>query len=315
MSFSTEMTSRCAKALKFLAPHLEKLMNPSYQTSTSDLETLQKHIQGIVSYFRSCPATVQQEYFTVRDDVEALYRLDDLISQYRAGTIQLSMKTTLSDVQKRLIGIKVGLNKDLGKAPKKSPVAFILILCVALGVAWFFKGTLVSLVGNFTNSKPETETILDAESDADSDADQEADAGDDSENEPLSETSADAGETAIDSSEEETAREDAQKEQSDEAVDSTKDDENANADESEEESEIGLKTGKFDVVSPNRAWTDVKGNKTKGQLDGVEVKTDEDVTIYLKSKGIRKGYPLEKFSEKDQAYVLKRLEKTQKKAD
>ncbi|MBQ2820214.1 MAG: hypothetical protein IJF17_01365 [Thermoguttaceae bacterium] len=308
MSFSKEMMSKCAKALKFLAPHLEKLTNPSYQLSAADLDTLQKHIQGIVTFFRGCSPAVQKEFFTVRDDVEALYRLDDLITQFRSGTIKLSMKTTLSDIQKRLAGIKVVLNKDLGKARKKSPMGLIILLVIALTVVWFFKETVVSLVESFIKSKPAAEETIDEESTADDESD--ADTREDADSEISSADEESDKEEPID-----TAKETDDEEEKEE-VDSTKDDESEkDAEDSDEEKEIGLKTGKFDITSPNRSWTDIKGNKKKGQLVGVEVETEEDITIYLKFNGIEKGFPLDKFSEKDQSYVMKRLEKEQKKAD
>ncbi len=145
-NFSKKMQSQCVKMLKFIAPVSEKLADPDYVIPGATLDVLEQYIKEIVDLFMNADAGVKREYRTIADDAESLRRLGDLIRQFREGYIQISMKTTVADVQKRVAAIKVLLNSRGGKKKSSSSLGCVLLVLILAGVGYFFGEQILRMI-------------------------------------------------------------------------------------------------------------------------------------------------------------------------
>ncbi|MBE6425562.1 MAG: hypothetical protein E7029_06175 [Planctomycetaceae bacterium] len=321
--FSKEMTGLCAQMLKFLNPHLEKSADPDFVMPPAALDELERRLKEIVGLYMKSSADVKSEFRSIADDVDGLYRLSELLQQYRGGLIKISMKTTLSDVQKRTAGIKVMLNRKLGAAPSGN-FSKILILLVLIGAAaaWFFlKEPISSLVNSFLPDKPaevqpadpdtETETAEDADSADSESTEDDADEAEDADGEK----EADADEKDAEEAEDAVKPE----KETDGAADAKDAESETDAEEAEEPAKKPTKkpskVTKKPKTYPIRSWTDENGNKVKGRFLRVEPSNSEESqdvvfidVVSEKGKTAEKGYLFGKFSKKDQAYIRKQME-------
>lgn len=321
--FSKEMTGLCAQMLKFLNPHLEKSADPDFVMPPAALDELERRLKEIVGLYMKSSADVKSEFRSIADDVDGLYRLSELLQQYRGGLIKISMKTTLSDVQKRTAGIKVMLNRKLGAAPSGN-FSKILILLVLIGAAaaWFFlKEPISSLVNSFLPDKPaevqpadpdtETETAEDVDSADSESTEDDADEAEDADGEK----EADADEKDAEEAEDAVKPE----KETDGAADAKDAESETDAEEAEEPAKKPTKkpskVTKKPKTYPIRSWTDENGKKMKGRFLRVEPSNSEESqdvvfidVVSEKGKTAEKGFLFGKFSKKDQTYIRKQLE-------
>lgn len=323
--FSKEMTGLCAQMLKFLNPHLEKSADPDFVMPSAALDELERRMKEIVALYMKSSVDVKAEFRSIADDVDGLYRLSELLQQYRDGLIKISMKTTLSEVQRRTAGIKVMLNRKLGAAPSGN-FSKILILLVLIGAAaaWFFlKEPISSVVNSFLPDKPAE--VQPADPDAETETAEDADA-EDSES---TEDDADEAEDADSKKEADADEKDAEDTDAEDVVkpeEETEDSANAKDAESETDAEEVKEPAKKPAKKPSkvtkkpktypiRSWTDENGNKVKGRFLRVEPSNSEESqdvvfidVVTKKGKTAEKGFLFGKFSKKDQTYIRKQLE-------
>ena len=306
------MMARCAKALKFLMPFMEKFSNPDYVMSDAELDELQKQMREIVDAFLKSPANIRTESRAIADDIDGLYRLGDLITQFRDGLIKLSMKTTVSDVQKRLAGIKVILNRELGAAPRRKPWGLI-VLVVLLAAGWFMKGAIRDRLEPLIHPVPDVESP-DAEAQTADGAD-EADgtgevggtgeAADANPEVPADASAAESvpadGGAAAEADAEETSSSAAETAEPAEDAKNTEDANTASGAESVPDGEISP-SRKQSV----RTWIDRDGRKVKGRL-----LFQRGDMVYLElgkgAKTTERGFRIDNFSEKDQKFIRKQF--------
>ncbi|MDO4629056.1 MAG: hypothetical protein Q4C70_07720 [Planctomycetia bacterium] len=162
-NFSKKMQSQCVKMLKFIAPVSEKLADPDYVIPGATLDVLEQHIKEIVDLFMNADAEVKREFRTIADDAESLRRLGDLIRQFREGYIQISMKTTVTDVQKRVAAIKTLLNSRGGRKKSGNSLGCILVLLILAGLGWFFRAQILEMI---QTSSRDAESVLYEDKDA-----------------------------------------------------------------------------------------------------------------------------------------------------
>jgi len=301
--------SLCAQALKFLVPFTEKFSNPDYEMPDEALEKLQKMIQELVKEFLESPDDVRQEFRGIADDVESLRRLDDLIQKTRDGFLSANLKTEVLTVRKRLTSIKVILNRDLGKAPRRSsgcvfPLIFLVVLAVT---GWVFRGTILEKIQPFLGSQPEVQAPenADAESEdvSEDEADVESETSENSQSEPETQPESVANPEPESESAEELPAESGVKPESGEETSATESQtEESSPEKVKPAKKKGAKKAEF------RVWEDLNGKKLRARF----VQMDGQATIILeyyqngKKKGKvlkQKGFAIGNFCEKDQEYI------------
>lgn len=286
------MMAQCAQILKFLVPYTEKFSDPSYKMPDAALGQLQKMIQGLVKEFLDSPTNVRQEFRGIADDVESLRRLDDLIQKSRDGFVSADLKAEIMAVKKRLSSIKVILNTDLGKAPRKtSGCIFLLIILAAIAAGgWFFKDTIMNTIKSLLENPTNVQTTPDPDADPGDDADEEGDEVEvTKEPEKVSKPEPAAPEPEVKQKAEPETPET-------EALEETPAPEKAQAD--QKESPKPAKAGTY------RVWTDINGKKLRARF----IRMDSAGTIILEYKdkvaGVKqRAFAVGNFCEKDQQFI------------